>query len=88
MKRSYISVPAPTVTACKEMARTLIKHDLAYYQPSYEDLIKYADSNASHYEYVITGILDCRYTDFRMDFEKWIKNEIVKIYKSKIEWRC
>lgn len=82
MKRSYVCVPAPTVTACKEMARTLIKHDLAYHFPSYEDLVKYSDSNANHYEYLITGILDCRYTDFRMDFEEWIKREIIKIYRN------
>lgn len=88
MKRSYAYVPSPTVTACKEIARALIKHDLAYHSPSYEDLLKYTDSNASHYEYFITGILDCRYLDFRTDFEKWIKNEIVKIYKTKLERWC
>ena len=81
MKRSYTCVPAPTVTACKEMARTLIKHDFAYITA---DTIPYIDTyvktNASHYEYLITGILDCRYSDFRIDFEEWLQNEIKTIY--------
>lgn len=82
MKRSYVCVPAPTVTACKEMARTIIKHDFAYMSAeSITDIDLYAESNAQHYEYLITGILDCRYTDFRMDFEEWLQIEIKNIYK-------
>lgn len=81
MKKSYAFTPAPTVTACKEMARAFIKWKLAFNFPAYVDLIEYAESNSGIYADLIIEFLNLWDDNFYTDFEKWIKNEIIKIYR-------
>jgi hypothetical protein len=81
MKKSYEFVPAPTVTACKEIARALIKHSFAFYLPPYEVLFSYSERSARIYADSIEDYLSCHDEAFRRDFEEWIKRKIRKIYR-------
>lgn len=84
MKKSYPFISAPHVIACKDVARALINLDFDYHSPSYATLVSYIDSKAAIYENTVTKFLDCRDTEFRADFKEWIKREIFKIYKRRI----
>ena len=73
MKRQYNYMSPADVTACKELAKTLIKRCLAKGYPLTTD-------DAEYIEYRVTKFFDCMYNDFRIEFQEWILNEIQKIY--------
>lgn len=68
MKRQYTYVKPHTVKACKEMAKVLINHD-------FEDN---SLTEPSYYEYKISRIFEVGDSDFRLDFEEWITNYMIK----------
>jgi hypothetical protein len=73
MKRQYDYVSTADVTACKELAKTLIKRYLAKGYPLTTD-------DAEDIEYRVTKFFDCMYNDFRIDFQEWILDTIRKMY--------
>lgn len=73
MKRQYAYVSPADVIACKELAKTLMKRYLVKGYPLSTD-------DAEYIEYRVTKFFDCMYNDFRIDFQEWILNEILKLY--------
>lgn len=82
MKKRYPFVLPPTVTASKEIARALIKRGLAFDLVAYERLSEYSERVAPGYAELIANFLRCSSTEFKTDFTKWIKKEIIKIYRN------
>lgn len=74
MKKQYPYVSPADITACKELAKTLIKRYLAKGYPLTTD-------DADFIEYRVTKFFDVMYNEFRIDLQEWILNEIQKIYK-------
>lgn len=71
MKMHYSWIKKEDITACKEVARAIIKRDIR----------KGKEPNAESIEYTVCSMFDCMNMDFRCDFEKWIKIEVEKINK-------
>ena len=69
MKTTYEFTKKADIQACKELARTMIKRDIAVNGEAYE---------ANYYEYIIAKFFDCMNGDFRNDFTNWIQSEIDK----------
>lgn len=69
MKATYEFTKKADIQACKELARTMIKRDIAVNGEACE---------ANYYEYIIAKFFDCMNGDFRNDFAEWIQNEIDK----------
>lgn len=73
MKRQYNYVSPADVTACKELAKTLIKRYLAKGYPLTTD-------DADYIECRVSKFFDVMYADFRNDFQEWIIDTIQKTY--------
>lgn len=72
MKKRYSFVPKEDVTACKELATTLIKRKVAKC-PEY-----LGEDDVTEIEYKVSSFFDAMQVDFRMDFHDWIREEIRK----------
>ena len=63
MKTTYEFTKKADIQACKELARTMIKRDIAVNGEACE---------ANYYEYMISKFFNCTNIDFRIDFTNWI----------------
>ena len=63
IKATYEFTKKADIQACKELARTMIKRDIAVNGEACE---------ANYYEYMISKFFNCTNIDFRIDFTNWI----------------
>lgn len=72
MKKRYSYVPKEDVTACKELAKTMIKRKVA------KCPFQLDEDDVTEIEYKVSSFFDAMQWEFRADFHDWIREEIHK----------
>lgn len=76
MKKSYPYVPKEDVTACKELARTMIKRKLT------KCPFQLDEDDVTEIEYKVSSFFDAMQFEFRWDFHDWVRKELHKAIDS------